>query len=145
MLLFFDIDGTLFDDRRRMPASVRPALEKAKQNHKRLCVTMVEAMIYSRPDIVRALELHGTLPRYEQEDAAAAGAGPSAEHWLGTDYLGRDVLWRAAAGTATAFKVGIAGAGIAVLIGVTLGLAAGHFGGWVDGLVVCKSVIFAAF
>ncbi len=32
MLLFFDIDGTLFDDRRRMPASVRPALEKAKQN-----------------------------------------------------------------------------------------------------------------
>ena len=32
MLLFFDIDGTLFDDERRMPASVRPALEQARQN-----------------------------------------------------------------------------------------------------------------
>ena len=89
-------------------------------------------------------EYRGTVPRYEQEDAAAAGTGPSAEHWLGTDYLGRDVLWRAAAGTVTAFKVGIAGAGIAVLIGVTLGLAAGHFGGWVDGMVVWLYSVFAA-
>ena len=32
MLLFFDIDGSLFDDERRMPASVRPALEQARQN-----------------------------------------------------------------------------------------------------------------
>ena len=32
MLLFFDIDGTLFDDERRMPASVRPALEQARRN-----------------------------------------------------------------------------------------------------------------
>ena len=32
MLLFFDIDGTLFDDRRQMPASVRPALEDAGRN-----------------------------------------------------------------------------------------------------------------
>ena len=32
MLLFFDIDGTLFDDRHRMPPSVLPALEKARQN-----------------------------------------------------------------------------------------------------------------
>ena len=32
MLLFFDIDGTLFDDERRMPASVRPALEQAQRN-----------------------------------------------------------------------------------------------------------------
>ena len=32
MLLFLDIDGTLFDDRRQMPASVRPALEQARKN-----------------------------------------------------------------------------------------------------------------
>ena len=32
MLLFFDIDGTLFDDRRNLPASVRPALEQASRN-----------------------------------------------------------------------------------------------------------------
>ncbi len=33
------------------------ALEKAKENHKRLCVTMTEAMIYCRPDLIRALQL----------------------------------------------------------------------------------------
>ena len=33
------------------------ALAKAKENHKRLCVTMTEAMVYSRPDLVRALDL----------------------------------------------------------------------------------------
>ncbi|MBR5111620.1 MAG: HAD-IIB family hydrolase, partial [Clostridia bacterium] len=32
MLLFFDIDGTLFDDSRKLPASVLPALEKAHEN-----------------------------------------------------------------------------------------------------------------
>ena len=38
-------------------------LEKAKANHKKLCVVMVEAMIYSRPDLVRALELQ--LPAWQ--------------------------------------------------------------------------------
>ncbi len=38
-------------------------LEKAKVNHKRLCVVMVEAMVYSRPDLVRALELQ--LPAWQ--------------------------------------------------------------------------------
>ena len=32
MLLFFDIDGTLFDDSRKLPASVLPAMEKAREN-----------------------------------------------------------------------------------------------------------------
>lgn len=39
-------------------------LEKATANHKRLCVTMTEAMIYVRPDLVRALEMQ--LPAYEE-------------------------------------------------------------------------------
>ena len=41
-----------------------PKLEKAQENHKRLCVRMTEAMIYMRPDLVRALELQ--LPAYEK-------------------------------------------------------------------------------
>ena len=32
MLLFFDIDGTIFDDQRRLPESVKPAMEKARSN-----------------------------------------------------------------------------------------------------------------
>ena len=49
-------------------------------------------------------------------------------HWLGTDQLGRDVLAGLIAGTRTALLVGIAGMGIALLIGLFLGLVAGYFG-----------------
>ena len=38
MLLFFDIDGTIFDDQRRLPESVKPAMEKARSNGHRLIV-----------------------------------------------------------------------------------------------------------
>ena len=36
MLLFFDIDGTIFDDERRLPASVKPAMAAARKNGHRL-------------------------------------------------------------------------------------------------------------
>ena len=49
-------------------------------------------------------------------------------HWLGTDQLGRDVLAGLIAGTRTALLVGMAGMGIALLIGLSLGLVAGYFG-----------------
>ena len=38
MLLFFDIDGTIFDDERRLPASVKPAMEAARRNGHRLVI-----------------------------------------------------------------------------------------------------------
>ena len=49
-------------------------------------------------------------------------------HWLGTDLLGRDVLAGLIAGTRTALSVGIGGMGIALLLGLLLGLVAGYFG-----------------
>ncbi|MCB0414731.1 MAG: ABC transporter permease [Bdellovibrionales bacterium] len=61
---------------------------------------------------------------------------PNFEHWLGTDYLGRDVLARAAHGTITSLTVGFFGMGIAVLIGTILGALAGYFGGLIDELIV---------
>jgi ABC-type dipeptide/oligopeptide/nickel transport system permease subunit len=55
--------------------------------------------------------------------------------WLGTDVLGRSVLWRILAGTTTALIVGFGTALIAVPLGTLLGLLAGWFGGWVDDLI----------
>ena len=49
-------------------------------------------------------------------------------HWVGTDLLGRDVLAGLIAGTRTALSVGIGGMGIALIIGLLLGLVAGYFG-----------------
>src|ERR671916_2250847 len=60
---------------------------------------------------------------------------PSAEHLLGTDEFGRDVLSRILVGTRVALGVGIVPVAIALVIGVTLGPTAGYFGGGVDQVV----------
>ena len=55
--------------------------------------------------------------------------------WLGTDILGRSVLWRVLAGVQTAVTVGLVTTALAVPLGTALGLAAGYFGGWVDAAI----------
>ncbi|MDZ7706002.1 MAG: ABC transporter permease [Trueperaceae bacterium] len=60
------------------------------------------------------------------------GVGPSWEHPLGFDHLGRDLLSRIIYGSRVALLVGVVSSAIAVVIGVTIGAAAGYFGGWVD-------------
>lgn len=60
---------------------------------------------------------------------------PSALHWFGTDELGRDILARMIFGTRASLAAGVVSVGIAVVIGVPLGLLAGYFGRWVDGVI----------
>ncbi len=69
---------------------------------------------------------------------------PSLAHPCGTDYLGRDVLWRTVFGVKTAFYVGLLAGGISLLAGVTLGALGGYFGGWTDAVVVWIYSTFAA-
>ncbi|MCS7064248.1 MAG: ABC transporter permease, partial [Methylacidiphilales bacterium] len=61
---------------------------------------------------------------------------PSWEHWGGTDLHGRDVLTRVAYGLRITLLVGITGATISLMIGVTVGALAGYFGGWIDNLLM---------
>ena len=58
--------------------------------------------------------------------------GPSADHWLGTDDLGRDVLSRMIFGSRIAVIAACEATGLAVLIGVPVGLFIGYRGGWWD-------------
>lgn len=60
------------------------------------------------------------------------GVGPSWEHPMGFDHLGRDLLSRVIHGTRVALLVGLAASLISVIIGVAVGAIAGYFGGWVD-------------
>ncbi len=71
--------------------------------------------------------------------------GPSAEHWLGTDVQGRDVWARLVYGARISLTVGLVSQGIALLLGVTLGLLAGYYGRWVDELVMRLADITLAF
>lgn len=57
---------------------------------------------------------------------------PSADHWLGTDDLGRDTLTRLMYGSYNALYAALLAVGIAVIVGVPVGVVIGFVGGWVD-------------
>ena len=59
-------------------------------------------------------------------------AGPSQAHPLGTDELGRDVLFRLLEGGRVSLSIGIAAALAAAALGTGIGLLAGYVGGWTD-------------
>jgi ABC-type dipeptide/oligopeptide/nickel transport system permease subunit len=69
-------------------------------------------------------------------DMANALQTPGITHWLGTDEIGRDVLSRLIYGTRTSLMVGVVAVGVAVAIGVTLGLISGYFGRWLDSIIM---------
>jgi peptide/nickel transport system permease protein len=57
---------------------------------------------------------------------------PSGAHWFGTDELGRDVFSRVLVAIQASMKVAVISVAFAVVVGVTVGLVAGYWGGWID-------------
>ncbi|MFF0658314.1 ABC transporter permease [Micromonospora tulbaghiae] len=69
---------------------------------------------------------------------------PSGAHPFGTDELGRDVLSRVLVAARVSLQVGAVSVGIALVAGVTLGLLAGYYRGWLDSVLMrCMDVLFA--
>jgi peptide/nickel transport system permease protein len=62
--------------------------------------------------------------------------GPSAEHWFGTDYLGRDVYARVVYGAQLSLQATLLAVAIALIVGSVIGLAGGFFRGAVDGALM---------
>lgn len=69
---------------------------------------------------------------YEAQDLELGPTPPSASHWLGTDYLGRDLLTRLLYGGRISLMVGFAATSVSLLIGVLYGATAGFLGGRTD-------------
>ncbi len=80
-----------------------------------------------RPDFTRALQ------------------GPSRDHWLGTDELGRDLLSRLIYGARISMLIGVISVSIGVGAGVPMGLVSGYYGGSVDNLLMRLTDIMLAF
>lgn len=72
------------------------------------------------------------LPDPTVPDAANTDAWPSAQHLLGTDSSGHDLLSAMIYGLRPAFVVGITGAVVTTILGVAIGVTAGFLGGWID-------------
>lgn len=78
-------------------------------------------------------------------DLQALRTAPNANHWLGTDAAGRDVLSRLLHGARVSLTVGIAAAVSAAGLGTVLGLLAGVLRGWVDTLIMRLVDVFLSF
>ena len=73
---------------------------------------------------------------YETQDLFKGATPPSAEHWLGTDVLGRDQLTRILYGSRISLMVGLVATSVALIIGVLWGTIAGYAGGRVDAVMM---------
>lgn len=70
-----------------------------------------------------------------QQSYSTVRKPPSAQHWFGTDELGRDLFARIIYGARASLSAGVISVSIALLLGVPLGLIAGYCGGLVDALI----------
>jgi peptide/nickel transport system permease protein len=80
---------------------------------------------------------HGPTQIFQNTGISADGipTGPGHTFWLGADEQGRDLFVRILYGARISLFVGVATTAIATIAGVTVGLAAGYFGGWIDALL----------
>ena len=98
--------------------------------------------------LIAALAVAAPLvTRYDPEaiDLVNMRQPPSAEHWFGTDDLGRDVFSRVVYGGRTSLIIGFVPSLISLILGTALGLLAGYAGKHVDGLIMRLADIVLAF
>jgi len=83
---------------------------------------------------------------YQDTNLLKTQQGPDAENWLGTDRLGRDIYTRVVWGIQTTVIITVATYITGGLIlGVTMGLVAGYFRGWLDALIMRVGEVISAF
>lgn len=68
--------------------------------------------------------------------------GPSLKHWLGTDFMGRDIFSQLLAGARIAFMVGASAAFMSIVLGTVIGMISGYLGGFTDTLLMRVADIF---
>ena len=130
----------------RLPAKPRTPAREAWRRFRRdrlavaclvlFCLYALTALSAQVAEIFQGAEKLYDLTLAEQGiDVAETSTPPSLvswQAWMGTTSAGKSVLLKVFHGTKVAFVVGVCGAGLSVIIGMTLGLLAGFFRGWVD-------------
>ena len=99
-------------------------------------IVFLIVLAIAAPLVVDILGLPGPdVQNLNLTDSFGSPLGPSLAHPFGVDQLGEDVMSRVIYGTRVSLEVGIIGTGISAVIGVTVGLLAGFYRGWVDMLL----------
>ncbi|MCT1459320.1 ABC transporter permease [Aestuariimicrobium sp. p3-SID1156] len=105
-----------------------------------LGLTVIVLMVLAA---VFAEQITGYSPT--QMNPAQSRQPPSADHWLGTDQLGRDVFARVLHGARTSIYVGVAASLLETLLGTVLGAIAGYMRGPIDGILMRISEVVMTF
>lgn len=71
----------------------------------------------------------------DTQDLANRNASPSADHWLGTDELGRDVLYRLMVAGRLSLTIAFTVTLLSEVVGMFIGAVSGYFGGWTDSII----------
>jgi peptide/nickel transport system permease protein len=109
-------------------------------------IAVLIVIAIAAPLLVKAFNLTGpNQQNIGALDSFGSPSGPSSVHPLGVDDLGRDILARVMYGAGVSLKVAFISTGIAVLIGVAIGVVAGFFRGWVDTVLSRVMDIVLAF
>lgn len=117
------------------------AWARLRRNHAAMASLAVIAVMI----LLAALASQISPYSYFEQDMANTWGAPSAQHWMGTDGLGRDVFSRLIFGARISISVGLVADAIILLIGVPMGLLAGYFGGWRDTLIMRFVDVMYAF
>jgi len=126
---------------RRLRSPTRDAVHRFSQNRSAvlgLCIALVFVVIAV---IAPFIAPYGA----DQQSLSERLKPPSAQHWFGTDDLGRDILSRVMLGAQISLRVGILSVLLSLVVGTTLGLIAGYSGGWLDGIFMRGMDIVLAF
>ena len=109
---------------------LQTVIRRFKQHHLATVSLVILAVL------VAALLAPIIAPYNPDEIVGGFSKAPTAEHWLGTDQIGRDVLSRLLYATRISLLVGVLATAISTVIGVILGLIAGYFGGAADMIIM---------
>jgi len=113
-----------------------------------MIVIGIMALLAIFAPVFAAVLNHGVYQAFTNTGLSSAGipVGPGTHDFiLGTDYIGRDLLVRILYGARISLFVGILTTAMATVAGVSIGLVAGYFGGWVDAVLARFIDIVLAF
>jgi oligopeptide transport system permease protein len=119
----------------------RDAWRRLRKNRAALVAAVALVLLVVSCVLVPELSQH----RYDKADLKLGPTPPSWQHWMGTDYFGRDLMARVFFGGRISLAVGIVSTLVSFVIGVSWGGVAGYFGGKIDAVLMRIVDILYAF
>jgi peptide/nickel transport system permease protein len=114
------------------PESLGALIWRRFRRHKLALLSMFVLLLMVALVVAAPLSRHTPTDQNPRNEFAR----PSAEHWFGTDELGRDVFTRILYGGRISLAVGIFSTLFSLAIGVIVGALAGYYGGWIDNILM---------